>query len=41
MCMHCHLNGMTKLMLTKIPFFKEVLISSFQCEECGFKDTEI
>jgi zinc finger protein len=28
-------------MLTKIPYFKEVLISSFQCEECGYKNSEI
>lgn len=41
MCMHCHKNGTTRMMLTKIPFFKEVLISSFQCDHCGYKNSEI
>ena len=25
-------------MLTKIPFFREVIISSFQCDHCGYSD---
>lgn len=29
------------MMLTRIPFFKEVIISSFQCEQCGLSDNEI
>ena len=28
-------------MFTKIPFFKEIMISSFSCEECGFKNSEV
>ena len=32
---------MTKFMLTKIPFFKEVMISAFACDECGFKNSEV
>ena len=28
-------------MLTKIPHFKEVIISSFNCEGCGFENREI
>ena len=28
-------------MLTKIPFFREVILSSFSCEECHFTDSEI
>lgn len=28
-------------MLTKIPFFREVMISAFCCDECGFKNSEI
>ena len=39
--MNCERNGVTKFMLNKIPFFKEVMISAFQCEECGFKNSEI
>ncbi|KAK2191627.1 hypothetical protein NP493_50g05108 [Ridgeia piscesae] len=29
------------LMLTKVPFFKEVIISSFECDECGYRDNSI
>ena len=28
-------------MMTKIPMFKEVIISSFQCEHCGNKNNEV
>ena len=35
------LQGMTRLMLTKIPFFKEVVLCSFRCEQCGFANSEI
>ncbi|CAH1796192.1 unnamed protein product [Owenia fusiformis] len=38
MCMYCHGNGQTRMLLTKIPFFKEIVISSFSCDECGFQD---
>lgn len=39
--MNCEKNGVTKFMLHKIPFFKECMISAFQCEECGFKNSEV
>ncbi|XP_074531066.1 zinc finger protein ZPR1 [Halichoeres trimaculatus] len=41
MCMNCHQNGMTRLLLTKIPFFKEIIVSSFSCENCNWSNTEI
>ncbi|KAM8868487.1 zinc finger protein ZPR1 [Synchiropus picturatus] len=41
MCMNCHEDGMTRLLLTKIPFFKEIILSSFNCDHCGFSNTEI
>jgi len=28
-------------MLTKIPFFREIMISSFCCDHCGFKNSEV
>uniref|UniRef100_A0A4X2M2L2 Zinc finger protein ZPR1 n=3 Tax=Vombatus ursinus TaxID=29139 RepID=A0A4X2M2L2_VOMUR len=34
-------EGMTRLLLTKIPFFKEIIVSSFSCEHCGWSNTEI
>ncbi|KAJ2942225.1 hypothetical protein O0L34_g15772 [Tuta absoluta] len=41
MCMNCHANGMTRLLLTRIPYYKNVVIMSFSCEECGFENNEI
>ncbi|KAF2900788.1 hypothetical protein ILUMI_05388 [Ignelater luminosus] len=41
LCMNCHSNGVTRLLLTKIPFYKEVVIMSFSCEECGYENNEI
>lgn len=41
MCMNCHENGTTRLLLTSIPFYKEVVLMSFSCENCGFQNNEI
>ena len=41
LCMNCHEKGVTKFMLTKIPFFREIMISAFNCDECGFKNSEV
>ncbi|KAK8038640.1 zf-ZPR1-domain-containing protein [Apiospora rasikravindrae] len=41
LCMNCHENGMTRMMLTMIPYFREVIIMSFSCEHCHFANTEI
>lgn len=41
MCMNCHQNGTTRLLLTKIPFFKEIIVSSFSCPHCCWSNTEI
>lgn len=41
LCMNCHQNGTTRLLLTKIPFFKEIIVSSFSCANCSWSDTEI
>ncbi|CZR51846.1 probable zinc finger protein zpr1 [Phialocephala subalpina] len=41
MCMNCHENGMTKLLLTRIPFFREIILMSFYCPHCNFKNSEI
>jgi len=40
LCMNCRENGLTKLMLTKIPYFREIILSSFECEHCGFSNNE-
>ncbi|KAG6359801.1 hypothetical protein INS49_010853 [Diaporthe citri] len=41
LCMNCHDNGITRLLLTKIPYFREIILMSFSCDHCGFKNTEI
>lgn len=41
LCMNCHENGTTRLLLTKIPFFREIILMSFECPHCGFKNSEI
>jgi len=41
LCMNCNENGMTKLLLTKIPHYKEIILMSFNCEQCGFSNNEI
>ncbi|XP_076003509.1 zinc finger protein ZPR1 [Genypterus blacodes] len=41
LCMNCYDNGTTRLLLTKIPFFKEIIISSFNCDHCHWANTEI
>jgi len=39
--MNCHENGVTKLLLTRIPFFREIILMSFYCPHCNFKNSEI
>lgn len=41
LCMNCHEDGMTKLLLTRIPFFREIIIMSFECPQCGLKNSEV
>lgn len=41
LCMNCHADGTTRLLLTKIPFFREIIVMSFSCPKCGFQNNEI
>ncbi|KAK1239514.1 hypothetical protein MKX07_009002 [Trichoderma sp. CBMAI-0711] len=41
LCMNCHKNGITRLLLTQIPYFREVVIMSFSCDHCNFQNNEI
>ncbi|KAJ1338695.1 zinc finger protein [Microdochium nivale] len=41
LCMNCHENGMTRMLLTAIPYFREIIIMSFSCDHCGFSNNEI
>ena len=35
------MQGTTRMLLTVIPYFKEVILMSFKCEHCGNSNTEI
>lgn len=41
MCMSCRENGMTRLLPTRIPFFKDVIIAAFECEHCGNRNSTV
>jgi len=41
MCMNCGENGITRLLLTRIPHYKELILMSFSCPHCGFSNNEI
>ena len=34
-------QGITKLLLTKIPHYKEVILMSFNCDNCSYQNNEI
>lgn len=41
LCPRCMQNGETRMLLTEIPFFRSVIISSFSCEVCYLRNTEV
>ncbi|KAI1123488.1 ZPR1 zinc-finger domain-containing protein [Nemania abortiva] len=41
LCMNCHEDGVTRLLLTSIPYFREVILMSFQCDHCNYTSSEI
>ncbi|KAF8474601.1 ZPR1 zinc-finger domain-containing protein [Kalaharituber pfeilii] len=41
LCINCEDQGTTRLFLTRIPFFKEVVLMSFECPHCGYRNSEI
>jgi zinc finger protein len=34
-------KGVTRMLLTSIPFFREVIVTSFRCEHCGNSNNEV
>ncbi|RKP38416.1 ZPR1 zinc-finger domain-containing protein [Dimargaris cristalligena] len=40
-CMGCGENGVTRLLLTKVPHFRELILMAFECPHCGMKNNEI
>lgn len=41
LCVACEGTGTTRLLMTKLPFFKEIIVASFSCEECGYRNSSI
>ncbi|CDW54093.1 zinc finger protein ZPR1 [Trichuris trichiura] len=41
LCVRCKNNGVTRVLLSKIPFYKEVILMSFECPHCGFRNNEM
>ncbi|XP_025994624.1 zinc finger protein ZPR1 [Solenopsis invicta] len=41
LCVECGKNGITRLLLTKIPHYKDIVLISFECEHCGYQNNEI
>ncbi|KHN81309.1 Zinc finger protein ZPR1 -like protein [Toxocara canis] len=41
LCMNCGENGTTRIMCTRIPFYRQVIVMSFACEHCGYSNNEI
>ncbi|OSD03048.1 zf-ZPR1-domain-containing protein [Trametes coccinea BRFM310] len=41
LCMRCYKQGVTRLLLTSIPYFREIIVMSFRCEHCGFQNNEV
>ncbi|XP_070621865.1 zinc finger protein ZPR1 isoform X5 [Erythrolamprus reginae] len=41
LCMACFRRGATRLLLTSIPFFREVVVGSFACGSCGWSNAEL
>jgi len=38
--MRCHEMGITKMLMTVIPYFGKIVVMAFECE-CGFRNSEI
>ena len=41
LCMKCGEQGTTRLLLTSIPYFREVIVMSFHCDHCGTHNNEV
>ena len=40
-CLCCHAEGESYMCICTIPFFKEIIISCFKCQECGYKSSDV
>lgn len=40
-CMNCHQMGVTRMCTCTIPYFKEIIIMAFTCDNCLHRATEV
>jgi len=41
LCENCYRDGTTRLLLTRIPHFRDVIIMAFECGECHYRSNEL
>lgn len=41
LCMNCHEQGITRLLLTRIPHFRDIILMAFECPHCGLQNNEV
>jgi len=41
LCMNCYEKGHTRLLLIRIPYYKDVILSSFECDSCHIKNNDV
>ncbi|KAJ6852761.1 zinc finger protein zpr1-like [Iris pallida] len=41
LCMRCGENGITRLLLTRIPHFRELVLMAFECPHCNERNNEV
>lgn len=41
LCMACGAEGTTRILLTRIPHFREVILMAFECPACGARNNEV
>ena len=41
MCVNCGKSGETRLLLVKIPHFRDILVSSFRCSHCAYNNNDV
>ncbi|KAL3137445.1 hypothetical protein ABBQ32_006965 [Trebouxia sp. C0010 RCD-2024] len=41
LCMNCHENGTTTMLLTRVPHFRDIMVASFECGHCNFRNNEV
>src|SRR3989338_3809447 len=41
LCVNCGKSGETRLLLVKIPHFRDILVSSFRCSHCAYNNNDV